>query len=961
MEGLLVLLVLTVLAVPVLLIVALVKVGSLRGRVDLLEHHLAALKAGHAAASPPASASAPAPAPASASAPAPASVPADADPPREPTLAELMQAQAARPAPRAPAERVRAEVPADAAASIASAESPDAPQSRQTPPPLPGGAPSRPSPARTSPSFRRAERPDSVSVALRAVRRWFSEGNVPVKVGMLVLFAGVAALLKYAGDQGWMSFPIELRLAGVAAAALAGLVFGWRQRESRRSFALALQGGAIGVLLLVVFAAFKLHPLLPAGAAFGLSIVLVASAGVLAVKQNAVALAWLGILAGFLAPIWLSTGQGSHVALFGYYAVLNAAIFAIAWWRSWRVLNVLGFVFTFAIGTVWGVLRYRPEDFSTTQPFLLLFFAFYLLLPILYARRRAGRRDGLDGCLLFGTPLVAFSLQAGLLQGERMPLAFCALGLGAIYAALAWLLRRRDVYAPLVAPYAVLAVGFATLAVPLALSAQATASVFALEGAAVVWLGLRQHSRLQQLAGAALQLAAAFGFVVGLDAASDSGGTVIANGQFMAALLIAIAGFASAWSYGRAKLSGAALVYYLWGMAWWLGNALAEIENFASVDTASDFVLMLALLTGWVAVEVHRRVMPAAALAWTGALSLVCGLPLALIQDAEHVTPLAALGWAAWLLFAVAGWRVLAGLRGTIGRAGSVAQTAWLLAWPLLASLSLQHLAARLELGDGWSYALAALPWIAMAATLLWRPRWVSAPLADEFDRRRPWLSKLFVAIVALGWFIGLWAAGDSEPLPWLALLNPLDLAQAAMLAVLAGSLYLRDTASQGTTSQGTTSLGTASRGIRSQAMLVKQRAPLLAGAGFVLISVITLRACHHWGDAPWSEAMFSTSLVQTSLTVVWSLLGVLGWIVGSRRGQRALWLAGAVLMAVVLAKLLLVDRQHLGNLLGIVSFIAYGLLCTVVGYLAPAPPRSDTAAADGGTHPGARAIGETA
>ena len=45
--------------------------------------------------------------------------------------------------------------------------------------------------------------------------------------------------------------------------------------------------------------------------------------------------------------------------------------------------------------------------------------------------------------------------------------------------------------------------------------------------------------------------------------------------------------------------------------------------------------------------------------------------------------------------------------------------------------------------------------------------------------------------------------------------------------------------------------------------------------------------------------------------------------------------------MGVVLAKLLLVDRQHLGNLAGILSFIVYGLMCTVVGYLAPAPPRA--------------------
>lgn len=69
----------------------------------------------------------------------------------------------------------------------------------------------------------------------------------------------------------------------------------------------------------------------------------------------------------------------------------------------------------------------------------------------------------------------------------------------------------------------------------------------------------------------------------------------------------------------------------------------------------------------------------------------------------------------------------------------------------------------------------------------------------------------------------------------------------------------------------------------------------------------------------------------------------MLGWVIGSRRGQRLLWLAGAALMAIVLAKLVLVDRSHLGNLWGIGSFIAYGLLCTVVGFFAPAPPRTTT------------------
>ena len=47
--------------------------------------------------------------------------------------------------------------------------------------------------------------------------------------------------------------------------------------------------------------------------------------------------------------------------------------------------------------------------------------------------------------------------------------------------------------------------------------------------------------------------------------------------------------------------------------------------------------------------------------------------------------------------------------------------------------------------------------------------------------------------------------------------------------------------------------------------------------------------------------------------------------------------------MGVVLVKLILVDRGNLGDAWGIGSFIAYGLLCTLVGYFAPAPPRNAT------------------
>ncbi|MBP6798468.1 MAG: DUF2339 domain-containing protein [Luteimonas sp.] len=904
MDGIWILLVLAVLAVPVLLVVALVSIGGLKRRVGELEDQVGRLRAQAAASADVREATA-----RDAMAPMPVvstgAVAPPPDVPREPTLAELT---AAARAPAPPSRAAEAGVEASA------------------PPPLPPRPPTVPDPAREAP--RRPSPPSAppppnfADVALRAVKRWFTVGNVPVKVGMLVLLAGVAALLKYGSDQGWFRLPMELRLAGVAAAALAGLVFGWRQRGDRPAFALALQGGAIGVLLLVVFAAFKLYGMIPAGAAFGLSIVLVAGLGVLAVLQDSRTLAVLGLLAGFLAPIWLSTGSGNHVALFSYYAVLNAAIFGIAWVKSWRVLNLLGFVFTWGIGTLWGVLSYSPEKLASTQPFLVLFFAFYLLIPILYARRRPpGRRDLIDGCLLFGTPLVAFSLQACLLEGERMPLAFCALGLAAVYAALAWLLRRRHGYDVLAQAYALLAVGFATLSVPLALSARATASVFALEGAALAWLGLRQQRLLPQVTGFGLQLAAAVAFAVGMSTVLPPDARAIANPAFMGALLIALAGFASAWWYRADGDERIALGYYLWGLAWWCGTLLHEIWSFVDGDARVDAMLAAAALTGWLAAEAHR-LRPARALALTILLALLSAIPIALLQTAVHEQPFGGHGAWAWLAYALLGVRSLLCLRTDDDRAGDWAQFAWWMVWPSVLSLFAMWGADQAGLAGGWKLAALALPWLALVVASMRAWPLLRAPRGEDFDALRTPLQATAFALLALWWWATQLAAGDAAPLPWIPVLNPLELAQAAALVLLARWLW-SDAAPRA---------------------LHGMRVTLLSIAGLAWITAVTLRAVHHWGGIAWDDGLVSSSLAQTSLTVVWSLLGVVGWIAGSRRGQRTLWLAGAILMGVVLAKLLLVDRQHLGGPLGIGSFIAYGLLCTLVGYFAPAPPRASAA-----------------
>uniref|UniRef100_UPI001F3955ED DUF2339 domain-containing protein n=3 Tax=Bacteria TaxID=2 RepID=UPI001F3955ED len=148
-----------------------------------------------------------------------------------------------------------------------------------------------------------------------------------------------------------------------------------------------------------------------------------------------------------------------------------------------------------------------------------------------------------------------------------------------IYAVLARTLIARASYTVLAQSHAVLAVGFATLAVPLALSARATGAVFALEGAGLAWLGLRQKRWLPQVSGALLQIGAAFAFVAGGDHWHEDLRFLI-NPTAIGALLLALAGFASAWSYQRRPRHEVALVYYLWGLLWWLGGLVHEITRF---------------------------------------------------------------------------------------------------------------------------------------------------------------------------------------------------------------------------------------------------------------------------------------------------------------------------------------------------------------------------------------------
>lgn len=426
---------------------------------------------------------------------------------------------------------------------------------RETSQPLPADV-WRAEPAPVAPPQKPAEPrgPNLIERGISAARNWLFGGNTVLRVGVVLLFFGLAFLLRYATEG--MVVPIELRYAGVAAAALALLALGWWLRRRNSNYALMLQGTGIAVLYLTVFAAMRLHPLLDPSAALGLLVAVTVFSAILAITQDALGLAAAAALGGFAAPILTSTGEGNHVALFSYFALLNAGILAIAWFKAWRLLNLIGFVGTFGIGFAWGLRSYTPELLWSTEPFLIVFFLMYLAIGLLFARRKlrdlqdapaeadreallqwsARKGDYVDGTLLFGPPIIGFGLQFALVQHLEFAAAFSALALGMIYMALAKVLMGGRA---MLLGETCLALGviFASLAIPLGLDARWTSAAWAVEGAGIFWLGLRQHRPFARAFALLLQLGSALAFLSQLQLGESS----LLDGAPLGALMLGAA------------------------------------------------------------------------------------------------------------------------------------------------------------------------------------------------------------------------------------------------------------------------------------------------------------------------------------------------------------------------------------------------------------------------------------
>jgi len=368
----------------------------------------------------------------------------------------------------------------------------------------------------------------------------------------------------------------------------------------------------------------------------------------------------------------------------------------------------------------------------------------------------------------------------------------------------------------------------------------------------------------------------------------------------------------------------------VWVIAWWANVLPPELHRQLQLRAALS--LWPTWLNGWliltsVAMVVIARWRDWRVLGQATWATVPAWLLLAVAGPVgAGIAPSADFGWAVWPLALM--WHLALLRRQPAWWPAPALQPLhvagfWLFLW--LAARECQLWMESLGASDS---AWATLGWVlapAAVLTLITRPallrRW---PLAEH---RETYLGVACtpVALYLLLWlWVGNAESGSASLLPYVPLLNPLELGQGLVLLVL--MLWLR-------------ALPTSLQQHLPRPALLGT----LGATAFALYTGMVLRICHHWAGVGWSgTALFASTLTQAALSVAWSVVGVALMLVGHRRGRRIVWVVGAALLGVVVAKLFLVELADRGGLYRIVSFIVVGVLLLVVGYFAPIPPKRD-------------------
>jgi len=168
--------------------------------------------------------------------------------------------------------------------------------------------------------------------------------NLVNKIGIAILVLAIGFFVKYAIDNNWVGPAGRVGIGILCGGILIGIAH--RLRNSYKAFSSVLVGGGLAIFYFTITLAYHEFHLFNQTTSFIILIVITCFAVALSLLYDKQELAVIALVGGFSSPFIVSNGTANYSALFIYLLILNTGLLIIAYYKSWRILNISSFGLT---------------------------------------------------------------------------------------------------------------------------------------------------------------------------------------------------------------------------------------------------------------------------------------------------------------------------------------------------------------------------------------------------------------------------------------------------------------------------------------------------------------------------------------------------------------------------------------------------------------------------------------
>lgn len=374
--------------------------------------------------------------------------------------------------------------------------------------------------------------------------------NLVSKIGIVILVLAIAFFVKYAIDNDWIGPVGRVGIGIICGGILTALAH--NLRKTYHAFSSILIGGGLAVFYFTITLAYQEYNLFTQPTTFVIMVIITAFAVLLSLLYNRQELAIIALIGGFGTPFMASNGSGNYISLFIYLIILNTGLLFIAYRKSWRILNLLAFLFTVILFGSWLATLSsgsKPALYRNGFVFATIFYILFLVINIAHNIKEHKKFIASDFGILLTNTCLYFS--AGLYMLKQMEAsswqgAFSA-ALGVFNLAISFVLFRNNKADKNILYLLIgITLTFVSLTAPIQLKGNHITLFWASEAVLLFWLSQKSQIRLIYISSVLVWLAMAGSLFLdwlNIYVASNDIITIIANKGFITTLYASLSCF----------------------------------------------------------------------------------------------------------------------------------------------------------------------------------------------------------------------------------------------------------------------------------------------------------------------------------------------------------------------------------------------------------------------------------